>query len=420
MNPPVPGNEKRRLEVLWEYEILDTPPEAEFDTLTQLAAQICQVPTAMISLVDSERQWFKARVGTNLTETRREISFCTHAILQPELMVVPDAALDPRFAENPLVTGAPGIRFYAGMPLITSEGCALGTLCVVDYERRELREDQREALRLIAEVVLRRLNAHRHLREAGRSSQQTAQLARTTAELETEVHRRRRAEEETRRYADIVRNIHLGLLVWELSESENPASLRLVAANPASSRATGLVVDSLIGKTLYEIFPRLQGTDLAERYCEVIHTGKNKDLGCVTYEDERIPRRDFSVRAFPLPHHCVGVAFDNITDQRLAEQAQIEAPARKSAILDSAPDAIVTIDHEGNGLSGTQPPNAASDTAGPPCSGSPWPTWCSASPQPVSSRAPSTSASAQEKAPCSGDGWSSRGNGRMEPNSPPN
>jgi PAS domain S-box-containing protein len=347
MKPSLPGNEKRRLEVLWDYEILDTPPEAEFDTLTQLAAQICQVPTAMISLVDEDRQWFKARVGTSLTETAREISFCGHAILNAELMVVPDATQDPRFTDNPIVTGEPGIRFYAGMPLVTSEGYALGTLCVVDYQPRQLREDQREAMRLIAEVVLRRLNAHHHLREASRSTQQTAQLARTSAELETEVHRRRRAEEEIRRYADIVRNIHIGLLVWELAEPDNPASLRLVAANPAASRTTGLVVDSLTGKTILEIFPRLRDTDIPAYYAEVIRTGKAKDLGCLTYEDERIPRRDFSVRAFALPNNCVGVAFDNVTDQRLAEQAQIEAQARKAAILDSAPDAIVTIDHEG-------------------------------------------------------------------------
>jgi PAS domain S-box-containing protein len=347
MKPPLPGNEQRRLEVLWEYGMLDTPAEAEFDTLTQLAAQICQVPIALISLVDEHRQWFKARVGTSLTQTDREISFCAHAILTPELTVVRDATTDPRFAANPLVTGEPGIRFYAGMPLITSDGLALGTLCVLDHHPRDLLEDQKVALRLIAELVLRRLDAHRHLQQASHATRQTAQLARTTAELETEIQRRRRAEEEIRRYADIVLSIQVGILVWRLEDAQRPESLLLVAANPAATRTTGLPADTLIGRTLLEIFPRVAGLDLAHRLAEVTRTGTSADLGCFTYEDERIPKRDFSIRAFPLPGNCVGVALDNVTSQRLAEQAQIESQARKAAILDSAPDAIVTLDHEG-------------------------------------------------------------------------
>ena len=113
---PLP-DEKRRIEVLWQYEVLDTPPEEAFDELTTLAADICEAPIALISLVDENRQWFKSRVGLTVTETARDISFCGHAIHQPGLFIVPDATLDERFADNPLVTSEPHIRFYAGAPL---------------------------------------------------------------------------------------------------------------------------------------------------------------------------------------------------------------------------------------------------------------------------------------------------------------
>lgn len=165
MNTPGPTNERQRLEVLWKYDVLDTPPEKGLDDLTGLAAYVAQTPIALISLVDEARQWFKSRIGLKLTETTREISFCTHAILQPDVMVVPDAQKDPRFGSNPLVTGEPFIRFYAGVPLVTPDGHAIGTLCVIDHRPRELNEDQIEALRKLARVVMSHLELRRQLRE---------------------------------------------------------------------------------------------------------------------------------------------------------------------------------------------------------------------------------------------------------------
>ena len=176
MSAPIPQDEKRRLKVLWQYEVLDTVPEEVFDDLTELAARICEAPIALISLVDESRQWFKARVGTTVKETSRDISFCAYAILQPDLFIVPDAAKDDRFAQNPLVTSDPKIRFYAGAPLITPDGHALGTLCVLDKVPRELRDDQKQALTILARHVVTQLELRRRSRELAEARQTDAQL----------------------------------------------------------------------------------------------------------------------------------------------------------------------------------------------------------------------------------------------------
>ena len=141
--------------------MLDTIPEEVFDDLTELAARICEAPIALITLVDEDRQWFKSKVGISDNETSRDISFCAHAILQSDLFIVPDATKDQRFAHNPLVTSDPKIRFYAGAPLITPDGHALGTLCVIDKVPRELRPDQKTGLRVLARHVMTQLELRR-------------------------------------------------------------------------------------------------------------------------------------------------------------------------------------------------------------------------------------------------------------------
>jgi anti-sigma regulatory factor (Ser/Thr protein kinase) len=145
----VAPDEAARLAALRRYRILDTDPERAFDDLTLLASRICGTPIALITLIDVDRQWFKSRVGLSMTETSRSISFCTHAIEQNDLFVVPDARQDRTFRENPSVTGDPHIRFYAGAPLITPDGQALGTLCVIDRVPRTLTTDQVEALKAL-------------------------------------------------------------------------------------------------------------------------------------------------------------------------------------------------------------------------------------------------------------------------------
>lgn len=180
MAAPTPHNESARLAALHRYGVLDTLAEAAFDDLVRLAAQICGTPIALVSLVDANRQWFKSRLGLEALETPRDISFCAHGILQEDVFIVPDATTDDRFAESPLVTGDPLIRFYAGAPLVTPDGYALGMLCVKDYVPRELTEEQVEALRILGRQVMAQLE----LRE------QMAQLATTLAEyqrVETEL-----------------------------------------------------------------------------------------------------------------------------------------------------------------------------------------------------------------------------------------
>jgi GAF domain-containing protein len=163
-----PKNEVKRIQVLWQYEVLDTVPEAVFDELTSLAALICGAPIALISLVDEDRQWFKSKFGVSLNETSRDVSMCAHAILQGDLFIVPDATRDRRFKDNPLVVSSPKIRFYAGAPLITSSGHALGTLCVIDQVPRNLTADQQTALRLLARHVMTLLELRRQARELSR------------------------------------------------------------------------------------------------------------------------------------------------------------------------------------------------------------------------------------------------------------
>jgi GAF domain-containing protein len=153
-----------RLKVLWQYDVLDTVPEEMFDDLTELAASICGAPIALVSLVDEDRQWFKSSVGISRRETSRDISFCAHAICQPDLFIIPDTHRDARFKNNPLVRKSPKIRFYAGSPLITPDGYALGTLCVLDKRPRRLNAFQRRALQLLARVVVTQLELRRHAR----------------------------------------------------------------------------------------------------------------------------------------------------------------------------------------------------------------------------------------------------------------
>jgi GAF domain-containing protein len=154
---PIPHDDAQRLQALYDLLILDTPAEARFDRIVAFAAQEFDVPIALVSLVDRNRQWFKARVGLQVCETARDISMCGHALVQHETLVIPDALADPRFADNPLVQGPPFIRFYAGAQLRVPSGAVLGTLCLIDTQARQLDRTDLAILGSLRDLVVQEL-----------------------------------------------------------------------------------------------------------------------------------------------------------------------------------------------------------------------------------------------------------------------
>ncbi|MEM6449330.1 MAG: EAL domain-containing protein [Cyanobacteria bacterium P01_D01_bin.105] len=175
-----PAHETLRLSKLQDYDILDTPAEAAYDDIAELAAHICEAPTALVSLIDANRQWFKARIGLDATESPRNVAFCAHTIGQDGVLIVEDTHHSVRFKDNPLVTGEPHIRFYAGAPLVTPDGYALGSLCVIDYVPRKINLHQRQALQILSRQVIAQMELAR----------QREQLKRMNAGLERRVSER--------------------------------------------------------------------------------------------------------------------------------------------------------------------------------------------------------------------------------------
>jgi signal transduction histidine kinase/CheY-like chemotaxis protein len=178
-------SEEHRLAALRSYRILDTPPEADFDDITRIISHICQTPIAVVSLIDADRQFFKSEIGLGVRETALDVSICAHAIRGSDTLIVPDAQLDPRFATNPLVTGQPGLRFYAGALLKAPDGQPVGTLCVLDYVARELTDVQVDALQSLARQVMKQLELRRALAE---QAVVMADREKTRQELERTIH----------------------------------------------------------------------------------------------------------------------------------------------------------------------------------------------------------------------------------------
>lgn len=182
----LPPDESERSDLLASLKILDTAPEPIFDQVTRLTSRLLGVPIALFSLVDVDRQWFKSRVGIDVQETPREHAFCAHAILQTVPLVVPDATADSRFSDNPLVTGDPNIRFYAGVPIRTTGGLALGTLCAIDSKPHQLSDDQLESLSDLADIITKEIQYRETLTLAREDAERSGEvLARSEARFRT-------------------------------------------------------------------------------------------------------------------------------------------------------------------------------------------------------------------------------------------
>lgn len=325
-NPPLPPNERSRLHALYQINILDTLPEKAFDDVAQLAASICEAPIALVTFVSSERQWFKANIGLDFNETSRAISFCTHAILEPDdVFVVPDALADGRFATNPLVVNAPHIRFYAGAPLVTSEGLALGTLCVMDHQPRQLNPDQLKALHVLQRGIVAELEL-RYTKKQLDETQQTLQ-------------------QETIQHPPEFANALLDSLpgIFYLYD-ENRRFLRW---NKNFSRVTGYSDAEMANRHPLDFFAGPDEKLLSERIQAVFDTGDaTVEADFVAKDGTRTPYFFTGKRVELDGTACLmGVGID-LTERKLAEDSLREKERFLSAIVDTSPAIVYIYDVE--------------------------------------------------------------------------
>ena len=295
--PPIPSNEAERLEALKQYNILDTMPEEAFDELTELAAQICGSPISLVSLTDSHRQWFKSKVGIDAIEIPREQAFCAHAITQPDdLFVIPNMLEDDRFAENPLVTNDPSIRFYAGAPLVTPDGFPLGTLCVLDRMPRDLTPEQRKALQVLGRQVITqmelRLQIEKLERQIGRYQQAEAKLRASDQQV-----------------VDLLEGMTDGF--WALDRQ-----WRFTFVNQRAGQILQKPPEELLGKVIWEVLSDLAGSKFDQEF----HNAVTQQVS-VNFEEFYAPLgRWIEVRAFPS-YEGLSAFIHDITMRRVMEEA---------------------------------------------------------------------------------------------------
>ncbi|QEL15754.1 sensor domain-containing diguanylate cyclase [Limnoglobus roseus] len=327
MIAPLPADESSRLEALRAFNVLDTPPEREYDDLTRLAATICGTPISVISLIDRDRQWFKAKVGVDAEQTSRDIAFCPHAILGRELFVVADAATDERFHDNPLVTGAPHIRFYAGAPLTTPEGFNLGTLCAIDRTPRTLTPEQQDALRVLARQVVAQLI-----------------LRRQVVALANEVRERRKLEVKLRAEQDRFRAFmdHSPAIAYM-----KDAAGRFVFVNKTLADRFDRPVDAWVGKTDHDLFAAEFADEYRAHDVQVLAGSE-----AVQYS-EATPERDGRItrwRSYKFPftdasgrRMLAGMSVD-VTAEKLAEDAVRASENKFRTTVDRLAEGVCVVD----------------------------------------------------------------------------
>jgi|GEM_PF-860306 len=329
----LPDCETARLEALRRYKILDTAPEEEFDQLTSLAAKVCQTPIALITLIDSNRQWFKSKVGFTVRETPRETSFCSQTILKNEVLIIPDTLAEESVATNPLVISEPHVRFYAGAPLISPQGYPLGTICVMDYVPRELNPTQLEVLQALSHQVITKLELRRNLTDLAQAQQYNQQLESKLHIKEQEiVNFLENGSECKRLYEELERFFHFSPDMFCIAGLDG----YFKRVNPAFEKTLLYPANVLLSKPFLDfVHPEDQATTLAE--LEKLGT----NVPTIEFEN-RYRCQDGSYKwlswdAFPLVEEGLvyAIARDVTESKQIQEQLQVTQQQLRHLVISS-------------------------------------------------------------------------------------